>query len=107
MSTQSVTLDIYPIAYTLNMYKNIKCLCISSRPEPNKLLLVYIALSQVNLRKFKSSYTLPEVYNVATLLNLFKHVPYTSLTLTAHMSLKDTRHTVTYFVLEIDEWHNS
>ena len=106
MSTTVVTLDINPTAYTLTVYKGVRCLCITSRPEPNIRLLVYIELNIANLRIFKSDYVLPDMYIIATLLSLFQHIPYTSLTLEGMMSMERTTNTVSYFVRQIHDWRN-
>lgn len=106
MAASLVTLNIHPTAYTLTTYKGIRCLCINSRPEPNKRLLVYVDLNLANLHKFKSDYTLPDTYIIATLLSLFEHIPYTPLTLQGIMSMEITPKTISYFMRQIDEWYN-
>lgn len=107
MTTTLITLSMHPVAYTLTVYKGVRCLCITSRPESNKRLLMYIELNPINLSKFKTNCVLPDTYIIATLLSLFDHIPYTSLTLEGMMSIEQTARNVSYFVPQIHKWYNN
>src|ERR1700753_3320542 len=101
MSDKEIKITMSPSSYTLNFYKGIRCLCLSSKHRDG--VLIYIRLTEECLSFFSPDQNVSEMNNVVNFLTLFNHMPYTIVDITGYASIEKK----IYFFSKITNWLNS